>query len=105
MKLGTKYTVPTFYIGKSTGGTNAGNNVYRPKAVWMNGRFWSPSVDGTVYSNLADPSVTDDKVLQAGNIHTAGWQTNFLKYYNQPNYNSHGNALLVLDKQDTGSRF
>jgi hypothetical protein len=71
----------------------------------MNGRFWSPSVDGTVYSNLADPSVTDDKVLQAGNIHTAGWQTNFLKYYNQPNYNSHGNALLVLDKQDTGSRF
>lgn len=90
MKLGTKYTVPTFYIGKSTGGTNAGNNVYRPKAVWMNGRFWSPSVDGTVYSNLADPSVTDDKVLQAGIIHTGGWQTNFLKYYNQPNYNNHG---------------
>lgn len=86
MKLGTKYTVPTFYIGKSTGGVHAGNSVYRPKAVWMNNRFWSPSVDGTVYSNLVDPS--DSNVLQAGIIHTAGWQQNFLKYYT--NYNSHG---------------
>lgn len=90
MKLGTKYTVPTFYIGQSTGGVHAGINVYRPKAVWMNNRFWSPSVDGTVYSNLADTSVTDANVLQAGIIHTAGWQENYLKYYNKPNYNSHG---------------
>lgn len=90
MKLGTKYTVPTFYIGQSNTGVHAGINVYRPKAVWMNGRFWSPSVDGTVYSNLADPSVTDAQVLQAGNIHTAGWQENYLKYYNRPNYNNHG---------------
>lgn len=90
MKLGTKYTVPTFYIGQSNTGVHAGINVYRPKAVWMNGRFWSPSVDGTVYSNLADPAVTDAQVLQAGNIHTAGWQENYLKYYNRPNYNSHG---------------
>ena len=92
MKLGTKYTVPTFYIGQSTGGVHAGINVYRPKAVWMNNRFWSPSVDGTVYSNLADPSVTDAQVLQAGNIHTAGWQENFLKYYNRHDYNSHGSG-------------
>lgn len=90
MKLGTKYTVPTFYIGQSNTGVHAGINVYRPKAVWMNGRFWSPSVDGTVYSNLADPSVTDANVLQAGIIHTAGWQENYLKYYNKPNYNNHG---------------
>lgn len=90
MKLGTKYTVPTFYIGQSNTGVHAGINVYRPKAVWMNGRFWSPSVDGTVYSNLADPSVTDAQVLQAGNIHTCGWQENYLKYYNRPNYNPHG---------------
>ena len=92
MKLGTKYTVPTFYIGQSNTGVHAGISVYRPKAVWMNGRFWSPSVDGTVYSNLADPSVTDDKVLQAGIIHTAGWQENYLKYYNKPNYNPRGNS-------------
>jgi hypothetical protein len=90
MKLGTKYTVPTFYIGQSNTGVHAGINVYRPKAVWMNGRFWSPSVDGTVYSNLADPSVTDANVLKAGIIHTAGWQENYLKYYNKPNYNNHG---------------
>lgn len=90
MKLGTKYTVPTFYIGQSNTGVHAGINVYRPKAVWMNGRFWSPSVDGTVYSNLADPSVTDANVLQAGIIHTAGWQENYLKYYNRPNYNPRG---------------
>lgn len=90
MKLGTKYTVPTFYIGQSTGGVHAGINVYRPKAVWMNNRFWSPSVNGTVYSNLADPSVTDANVLQAGIIHTAGWQENYLKYYNRPNYNPRG---------------